>query len=65
LDEIYARIIANIPPEHKRVVTRILQFLTFSDRPLNLDEAVDTIAVDTSTLRFDPENRIPVPEEIS
>ncbi|KAI3326446.1 ankyrin repeat-containing domain protein [Xylariaceae sp. AK1471] len=65
LDETYARIVANIPSEHKRFAIRILQFLTFSERPLSLDEAVDAIAVDTSTQRFDPENSIPVPTEIS
>ncbi|KAI0206014.1 hypothetical protein F4808DRAFT_455506 [Astrocystis sublimbata] len=65
LDETYARIIANISPEHKHVAIRILQFLTFSKRPLSLEEAVDCIAVNTNTQTFDPEDRNPIPEEIS
>ncbi|KAF7518830.1 hypothetical protein G7054_g13309 [Neopestalotiopsis clavispora] len=49
---------------------RILQFLTYSERPLRLEEAVDMIAVDTGKdmargRRFDPNNRLPVPKEIA
>lgn len=44
---------------------RILQFLTFSERPLRIDEAVDAIAVQIEERpRFDSENRMPVPKEI-
>ncbi|KAI1754784.1 hypothetical protein F4782DRAFT_462126 [Xylaria castorea] len=65
LDETYARIIANLPSENLLIATRLFQFLTYSKRPLLLEEAVDCIAVDTRTQRFDPEDRIPVPKEIS
>ncbi|KAH8678369.1 ankyrin repeat protein [Xylariales sp. PMI_506] len=66
LDDTYARILKNIPSGHRHYAKRILQFLSFSERPLRIDEAVDVIAVDiTSRPRFDPENRIPVPAEIS
>lgn len=65
LDETYTRILKNIPDEHKHHTVRILQFLTFSERPLQINEIVDAIAVQTEKARFDPENRMPVPEEIS
>ncbi|KAF2142278.1 uncharacterized protein K452DRAFT_250214 [Aplosporella prunicola CBS 121167] len=66
LDETYARILKSIPEEHKHHTIRILQFLAFSERPLQINEAIDAIAVQTrSKPRFDPENRMPVPKEIS
>ncbi|KAI0446128.1 ankyrin repeat protein [Xylaria telfairii] len=65
MGETYSRIIRNIPSEYKRTATRILQFLTFSERPLTIEEAVDAITVDTDSQLFDPEVRIPVPKEIS
>lgn len=65
LDETYARILTNLPHEHEHHTRRLLQFLTFSERPLTIKEAVDAIAVDTDNKpRFDPKNRMPVPEEI-
>ncbi|RYP81096.1 hypothetical protein DL769_002152 [Monosporascus sp. CRB-8-3] len=66
LDETYVRILENIPPDHLPYTKRILQFLTFSERPLRIDEAVDAIAVSlTETPRFDASNRMPIPTEIS
>ncbi|KAI1439483.1 hypothetical protein F5Y02DRAFT_425549 [Annulohypoxylon stygium] len=66
LDETYARILANVPQEHQSYTTRILQFLTYSERPLRIEEAVDAIAVEPANKpRFDPENRMPIPREIS
>jgi len=47
LDETYSRILHGIPSEYKQNATRILQFLTYSERPLSIEEAVDAIAVDT------------------
>ncbi|KAF4546475.1 Ankyrin repeat protein [Lasiodiplodia theobromae] len=44
LDETYARILENIPARYKDKTTRILQFLTFSERPLRIEEAVDVVA---------------------
>lgn len=69
LDETYERIIARIPPEHMRHAIRLLQFLTYSERPL-VDEAVDAIAVEAGPnlargSRFDPKNRMPIPAEIT
>ncbi|KAM7211213.1 hypothetical protein V8F06_013398 [Rhypophila decipiens] len=43
----------------------MLQFLTYSERPLHLDEAVDAVTVDISSRpRFDTGNRLLIPEEV-
>ncbi|KAF2135060.1 uncharacterized protein K452DRAFT_314243, partial [Aplosporella prunicola CBS 121167] len=66
LDETYARILSSIPSEYEHHTRRILQFLTFSERPLRIEEAVDAIAVDVKGGKgFDPKNRMPEPREIS
>ncbi|KAL0942332.1 ankyrin repeat protein [Colletotrichum truncatum] len=66
LDETYARILRQLRPEHVPYATRLLQFLTYSERPLQLEEAVDAIAVDTTRRPgFKPENRMPSPDEIT
>jgi ankyrin repeat protein len=65
LDETYNRILRSMPLEHKGYAVRILQFLTYSDRPLTLGEAVDALAVDVeSTVHFHPRYRMPDPQEI-
>ncbi|KAF2473448.1 purine and uridine phosphorylase [Lindgomyces ingoldianus] len=66
LDETYSRILQAIPSEHKQYATIILQLITFSERPLTIEEAVDAIAVDTKGKPyFDPKYRMPNPQEIS
>ena len=66
LDETYARILRGIPEEHKQNATRILQFLTYSERPLKIEEAVDAIVVDAEADQyFNPKYRMPDPHEIS
>jgi hypothetical protein len=66
LDETYERILSNIPQSHRRYAIMILQFLTFSERPLRLDEMVDAIAVfPDRTPAFKHENRMPRPREIT
>ncbi|KAF2135962.1 uncharacterized protein K452DRAFT_322729 [Aplosporella prunicola CBS 121167] len=66
LDETYARILSSIPSEYEHHTRRILQFLTFSERPLRIEEAVDAIAVNIEGGKgFDPKNRMPRPREIS
>lgn len=65
LDQTYARILAEIPPEHICYTRRILQFLTYSEQPLRLDEAVDAVAVDVDSRRFDPQDRMPIQAEIT
>jgi hypothetical protein len=66
LDETYGRIISSIPDTQKPYAIRILQFLTYSERPLRIEEAVDAIAVETEEdPYFDIKDRLPDPWEIS
>jgi hypothetical protein len=66
LDETYARILRGIPEEQKQNAIRILQFLTYSERPLRIEEAVDALVVDTKEdQHFNPQYRMPDPREIS
>ena len=66
LDETYSRILRGIPSEYKQNAVRILQFLTYSERPVGIEEAVDAIAVDTKGEQyFNPKNRMPDPQEIA
>ncbi|KAJ5933712.1 hypothetical protein N7454_006041 [Penicillium verhagenii] len=65
LEETYARILANIEKEYRQDALTLLQFLTYSERPLTLEEAVDAIAVDLDCYpSFDPMLRMPQPREI-
>jgi ankyrin repeat protein len=65
LDETYSRIIRGIPEEDKDNAIRILQFLTYSERPLSIEEAVDALAVDTKGEEyFNAKYRMPDPSEI-
>ncbi|KXH45551.1 pfs domain-containing protein [Colletotrichum salicis] len=66
LDETYAQVLRRIPPEFEQNAKRILQFLTFSERPLRIEEAVNIITVVTeNNPRFDAKNRMPQPDEVS
>lgn len=66
MDKTYARILRGIPHEYKQNAIRILQFLVFSERPLQIEEAVDIIAVDTEgDPQFNPKNQMPDPQEVS
>ena len=65
LDKTYSRILRAIPHEYKQTALKILQFLTFSKRPLRIEEAVDVIAVNVERCPyFSPKNRMPEPKEI-
>ncbi|KAH0034984.1 purine and uridine phosphorylase, partial [Aureobasidium melanogenum] len=65
LDETYARILEHLPPMYLQHTIRLLQILTWSERPLMIEEAVDYLAVELdSEFGFDEENRLPVPREI-
>jgi ankyrin repeat protein len=46
LAETYSRILRNIPDDYRPNAIKILQFLTYSDYPISLEEAVDIIATD-------------------
>lgn len=66
LDETYARIFDRIYPQYKPNAIRLLQLLTYSERPLRLEEAVDAIAIEpTAKPSFDPRNRLQLPTEIT
>ena len=66
LNETYSRILTSIPEGRRDKAIRILQFLTYSDRPLTVQEAVDAIAIPLDThYRFDPKYRLPCPNEIA
>ncbi|KAK6541415.1 hypothetical protein TWF694_007227 [Orbilia ellipsospora] len=65
LAKIYTRMLRSIPKDNRKIATRILQFLAYSERPLRIEEAVDMIAVDTAGDEyFDPAQRIPNSDEI-
>lgn len=65
LDETYDRILQSLCETQRREVIKLLQFLVFAGRPVDLFEAIDLIAVDLDeTPSFDPMNRIPEPQEI-
>ncbi|KAH0402552.1 purine and uridine phosphorylase, partial [Aureobasidium melanogenum] len=65
LDATYARILDDIPPMYLQDTIRLLQILTWSERPLLIEEAVDYLAVELdSEFGFDTGNRLPVPREI-
>jgi hypothetical protein len=55
----------SIPRNNKKDATTILRLLTWSERPLQLEEAVDAIAVQPDARpSFDPKNRMPEPRDI-
>jgi hypothetical protein len=66
LDETYERILTNIDESFISDVQRILQFLTFSIRPMRLSEMVEVLAIDWDADEpyFDTQNRIPDPKDI-
>ncbi|KAG9854462.1 purine and uridine phosphorylase, partial [Aureobasidium melanogenum] len=65
LDATYARILDDLPPMYLQDTISLLQILTWSERPLLIEEAVDYLAVELdSELGFDEDNRLPVPKEI-
>jgi ankyrin repeat protein len=59
LAETYSRILENIPDDYRPNAIKILQFLTYSEYPISLDEAVDIIATDlTKDPSFEVRNRM-------
>ncbi|KAF7158590.1 hypothetical protein CNMCM5623_003650 [Aspergillus felis] len=65
LQETYARILAGIDCNYRQYAMKILQFLTYSTRPLTIQEAVDVIVVDPNgDPYFDPSLRMPNPRDI-
>jgi len=65
LDGTYDRILCAINKENSQDALKILQWLVCSARPIRIDEIVDAIAVySDSDPRFDPESRLPDPQDI-
>ncbi|KAK2786337.1 hypothetical protein FQN53_006705 [Emmonsiellopsis sp. PD_33] len=65
LEETYARMLANIQDIDREKAIRILQFLTYSERPLTLEEAMDVLVVyPDKEPTFYPNWRMPIPLEI-
>ncbi|KAK2743974.1 hypothetical protein FQN55_007023 [Onygenales sp. PD_40] len=65
LEETYARMLANIQDIDREKAIRILQFLTYSERPLTLEEAMDVLVVyPDKEPTFYPKWRMPIPLEI-
>ncbi|THW42121.1 hypothetical protein D6D22_05067 [Aureobasidium pullulans] len=65
LHETYDRILDRIPIMYLQDTIRLLQVLTWSERPLLIEEVVDLLAVDLdSPVGFDMENRLPNPHEM-
>jgi ankyrin repeat protein len=63
LDETYSRVLESIPRDHIQYAKTVLMLLTWSQRPLRLDEIVDAVAVDLeASPTFDPRNRLPYPK---
>ena len=61
LTEIYNNIVVSIKVEYLDDARRVLQFLAFSGRPVQLAEIADVLAVDwDSGPEFDPSNRLPM-----
>jgi hypothetical protein len=53
LDNTYARILQNIPKNHRKVAHAILQLLAVSFRPVTVEEVAVTSAVDYEMENFD------------
>ncbi|KAK6334444.1 hypothetical protein TWF730_003659 [Orbilia blumenaviensis] len=65
LKGVYERILQNIGDQHHSRVVRILQFLVYSRRPLQIEELIDAAAVDLSRQpAFESERRMPDPQGI-
>ena len=64
LNETYYRILLNIPEEYSRDAFAILQWLSFSSRPMTIDEVAEVVAIDLVDSRFDPNRRLGHPRNI-
>jgi len=65
LDETYTRIPGSIDEDHYKYAFKILQWLTYSARPIRPEEVAETAAIDVEgSPRFDPENRLLEPLDI-
>ena len=65
LDETYERILYKIDQEHAEDALKVLQWLAFSTRPLELQEVAEATAVTLKpSPKFDPEDRLRHPQDL-
>lgn len=65
MDDTYERILCNINDEHAEDALKVLQWLAFSARPLELHEVAEVTAITLDEIpRFDPEDRLRHPTDI-
>lgn len=65
LPQTYERILLNIREDYSQYALKMLQWLTYSKRPLSLLQLAEVVAIDEDEdPRFDPERRFPEPEDI-
>ena len=65
LDETYERILCNIDQDHAEDALKVLQWLAFSARPLELQEVAEATAVTLKpSPKFDPEDRLRHPQDL-
>ena len=65
LDETYDRILDSIDEDYQQDALKILQWLTYSARPLRLEEVAEAIAIDVKeSPRFNPDKRYREPRDI-
>ena len=65
LDETYDRILDSIDEDYQQDALKMLQWLTYSARPLRLEEIAEVVAIDIQeSPRFNPDKRYPEPQDI-
>ncbi|KAJ9268687.1 hypothetical protein DTO212C5_5294 [Paecilomyces variotii] len=65
LDAMYTEALCRINKDYSGLVSMVLQWLTYSTRPLNIEELAEIATVDlASTTRFDPDRRFLDPRDI-
>ena len=65
LEDTYQRILCSIDEEYVDDALKILQWLTFSARPMSLDEIAEVVAIDlTKNPKFDDARRLRRPQDV-
>ncbi|KAL3480824.1 ankyrin repeat-containing domain protein [Aspergillus californicus] len=65
LDQMYSQMLLRIPEELEPLAFKILQWLTYSARQLNVTEVAEALCVDCEDIpRFDPDRRLPDPQDV-
>jgi hypothetical protein len=65
LEDTYQRILCSIDEEYVDDALKILQWLTFSARPMSLDEIAEVVAIDlTKDPKFDDARRLRRPQDV-